>query len=244
MRPLRVLGAAAFVLGVVFGRPDAAGAQMQVERGEWRVLPEFGVYTYDSSTPFETAAFVGGQAHYALTSNVAVGLNVSFSRPEVDGSYYPLAIMQFAPDTTLLFEVAQQVTQVTYSVVLSAGKPFGKLYGYALAGVGGYTFFLDPQVMSDVQQLGAPSSISGLLLPLGIGASYAIGPTLGFRLEARDEILTGFDRDDLNPVEPRFQNTCEVRNFCIPEANGSPPPEKSTSHNLRFMIGFEFLPGR
>lgn len=229
---------------VLVGLVAADAAYGQYESGQWRAMPTLGVYTYDDATPLETTGFVGGEAHFSLNPSVSLGIAVSFARPEVDGSYFPLVLFKVAADTSLLFQAGQQATQVTYGALLSLGAPLGRLYVYGQGGLGGYTYFMDDQVVRDLVQSGGKRSTTGVMIPVGAGVSYSVSSLVGIRIEVRDEILTDFDREDFNPVEPQFQNTCEVENFCILEANGTPPEPSSTVHNFRFNIGFEFTPGR
>lgn len=242
MNSSRAVGAALLALAVLAG-PRLAAAQYQA--GQWRATPIFAVNTYDDATPFQTTTFIGGDISYSVTNNISLGLSVGFSRPEVDGSYFPLAFFELAADTAFLFEAGYQATEVDYAAMLTLGLPLQRFYAYAMGGAGATTYFLDQQTFRDVVQLTDTKSLTYLLVPLGAGVSYSVSSLIGVRLEFRDDILMDFDRDEFNPIaEGEFRNTCEVENFCIIEANGDPPEAKDTVHNFRFAIGFEFTPGR
>lgn len=239
-RALRPVLAAALLL-----LPAGVAAQ---EVGGWRAVPVFGAYTYDNATPFETSAFVGGELHHPIGRFLSVGGMVTFARPRVDGSYFPPALFQVSADTLILFDVGQQVSQVSYAALLSAGTWLGRAQIYAQAGVGGYTFFIDSQSGDQLRRAGGETSVTNLLVPVGAGVTYMLGDRAGIRLDVKDEIFTSFDRDAFNVVAADFRNVCGVEHqqnvsICFPERNPSPPEAKSTNHNFRFSVGFEFLPG-
>jgi hypothetical protein len=212
----------------------------------WRATPQVGFTLYDEATPFRNAPFVGGEVAYAVTPALRVGFGLNVARPIVDGGYFPLFLFRPHQDTTMLIEVGQQVTQVNYAGLLSAGTGLGAFNVYGQAGVGGWTFFLDRQVMTTAERVGAVNRVSGLLVPLGVGVSF--GSTALVRLEARNDMILNFDREVFNPVDPRFSNLCapgvHVNTFCWEDANTTPPAAKETNHNLRFILGFELVPGR
>jgi hypothetical protein len=238
---VRILGAVG-----VLAACAAAPASGQIDQGVWRATPIFGATLYDQATPFKTAPFVGGEAYYVAHPLIRVGLGMSFARPIVDGSYFPLAVMRVHPDTTLLMQVGQQVTQVNYAALATVGSHVGPAYVYGQAGLGGYTFFLDRAVNYSIEKRGSDTRASGMMVPLGLG--FSVGRTAAVRLEVRDEILFGFNRDVFNPVEPRFRNECtpgvHVQEFCFEEANRIPPAAKETNHNIKLILGFELVPGR
>jgi hypothetical protein len=227
----------------------AAPVEGQVaDDARWRATPQVGFTLYDDATPFKNAPFVGGEIAYNLNPMLRFGFGLGVARPIVDGSYYPLFFFRPHVDTTMLFQVGQQVTQVNYAAHLSAGTALGMANVYGLAGVGGYTFFLDRQVMYTAERVGAANRFSGLLVPLGVGLGFNFGETAAIRLEARNDMMMNFDREVFNPVEPRFQNRCspgfDPMDYCWADANATPPEAKDTNHNLRFILGFELVPGR
>jgi hypothetical protein len=240
----RALGAACALALLL---PAAGVAQEADGERAWRVIPSFGGFVYDDASALETSPFVGGELMFPVSQFISLGASVSFARPEVDGSQFPLALFQVSNDTTVLFEVGQQVTHVSYTALASVGTSFGRVRVYGQSGVGGYTLFLDPQANTSLAKIGAPDKINGLLIPVGAGLSFDVGSRAGIRIDVRDEIFTDYDRDILNPVEPRFFNDC-VDHFqeslvCFPELNPTATEAKSTVHNIRLTLGFEFTPG-
>jgi hypothetical protein len=243
MRVPKLIGGFVAVAVLAAALPERAEAQFPL--GEWRAMPVVGVNVYDKATPFQTAAFVGGESYYPINNLFTIGFGISFARPIVDGSYYPLAYFRVHQDTSYLTQAGQQVTQVTYAGMLSVGVPVlttGQLY--AQGGLGGYTFFVDRQSMVNINKRTGIVHVSGLMIPIGGGISYALTQGAGIRLEVRDEIITSFDRERFNPVEVRYQNTCQVTPYCMPDLNGTPPAGKSSNHSLKFILGFELVPGR
>jgi len=236
----RIMGALA-ALAVLAASPTVAQ-----EEGRWRATPLFGVTKYDESSALKTAPFVGAEAQYVLSPSLRIGLGLNVARPIVDGSYFPLVFLRVHADTSWLAEVGQQVTQFNYMGTITAMRSMGSVNLFGQAGIGGYSFFLDNQVMHSMQRRGAPSRVSGLMVPLGVG--FSIGRSSAIRLEARDDILFGYDREDFNPVEMRHRNLCtpgvNTQSFCIEDANRTPPAPKETIHNFKLILGFELVPGR
>jgi hypothetical protein len=228
-------------------------AQAQYETGQWRVTPLFGVTTYDNATPFKTTAMLGGTVQYSFNQVFAAGLGMGYARPEVDGSYYPLVLFQMTPDTATLNQAGWQASQWSYYGFITVGVPLSNLYLYANGGVGGITTWWDRESFRDINIRTGDKTVTNLMIPVGVGLSWSVSSLIGIRIDAMDEIYTSFDRTRLYPAgensaspfnEGRYRNTCEVENFCIGEANATPPEEKSTVHNFRFSLGFEFTPGR
>ncbi len=50
-------------------------------------------------------------------------------------------------------------------------------------------------------------------------------------------IYTGWDRNQLNPVQPQYQTSL------FPDLVPPPPDDSSTLNNFRLSIGITFLPG-
>lgn len=252
MKSTRVVGAALCVVLAALVSPRTAAAQL--ESGQWRATPVFGYTTFDEKTPFESTPMIGGTVQYSFNSVVSAGVGMGYTRPDVDGSYFPLVLFKVDADTSILFQGGYQSSQWNYYGFLTAGVPLSKLYLYAQGGVGGITTWFDRQAFRDQQIRTGETSVTNLMIPLGVGISYAVSSLVGVRIDVVDEIWTGFDRNRLQPTlnsnspfnEGRFLNTCEVENFCILDANGTPPEvsDSETVHNFRFSIGFEFTPGR
>lgn len=250
MRFSRIVGGALCVALAALLAPSLA--QAQYETGQWRVTPLFGVTTYDNATPFKTTAMLGGTVQYSFNQVFAAGLGMGYARPEVDGSYFPLVLFKVHQDTTILSQAGWQASQWSYYGFVTVGIPLSSLYLYANGGVGGITTWLDRQAFRDVQIRTDETTVTNLMIPIGVGLSWSLSSVIGIRFDAMDEIYTSFDRQRLYPSvnssspfnEGRYRNTCEVENFCIGEANATAPEEKSTVHNFRFSLGFEFTPGR
>lgn len=222
-------------------------AQEAPDERLWRVIPSFGAFIYDEASALEDAPFFGGEVLFPVQEFVSLGAAITFARPQVDGSNFPLALFQVANDSLLLFEVGQQVTHISYAGIVSVGTDFGRVGLYGQSGVGGYTLFFDPQSNQSLRKVGGDDQMSGLLIPVGAGVTFEVGSRAGIRLDVRDEIFTDFDRDKLNPVEPRFFNDCtdhfQELLVCFPELNPTPTEASSTIHNIRVTLGFEFTPG-
>lgn len=228
----RTLLGTAILAGAAIAGPWARSVHAQVRVGEFQVAPQLGVAFYDNASPFEDAGFIGATAQYFLTKNVKIGIAVDVARPEVDGSYFPNVLFNFGGDTTVMQRVGQQVTQLTYGVFLGGTATSGRWVGGVKGGVGATTFLLDPQVMLD------NVSFTDLAFSLGGSLNIALTQAAGVQFEVQDVIVTGFDREQFNPViRDTFKNTL------FPEANGNPPPPKSTIHNVRLVLAFEFYPG-
>jgi len=106
----------------------------------------------------------------------------------------------------------------------------GRLEPYVGAGVGAVTVNNDPQQADD------NASYTTGQFQVGGGLGFRVGRSTSVRLDLRDYVFTSWDRDRLNVVNPTFQNTL------FPSANGNPPAEKSTVHNIRLAIGFSYVP--
>lgn len=246
-----LLGRAAWgvACAVLLLAPMDAGAQQDDAATErlWRVIPSFGAFIYDEASALEDAPFFGGELMFPVSEFISLGTSITFARPEVDGQQFPYALFQIANDSLILFEVGQQVTQLSYAGLASVGSDFGRVRVYGQAGIGGWTVFMDPQAQTSLAKIGADDNMSGILIPVGAGIVFDVGSRSGIRLDVRDEIYTDFDRDRLNPVEPRFFNDCTDHDqqlvVCFPELNPTPTEASSTLHNIRLTLGFEFTPG-
>ncbi len=227
--------------------PTSSSAQEAPQERSWRVVPSFGAFLYDEASALEDAPFFGGELSFPVSEFISLGTSITFARPQVDGSQFPLVLFQVSNDSLVLFEVGQQVTQLSYAALASVGTDFGRVRVYGQGGIGGYTLFLDPQSNTSLAKLGAEDNMSGLLIPVGGGIVFDVGSRAGIRIDVRDEIYTSYDRDRLNPAEPRFFNDCtdhfQGLLVCFPELNPDATEASETLHNIRLTLGFEFTPG-
>ncbi len=152
------------------------------------------------------------------------------ARPETDPSFYPLVSLDFG-ETTEIHQPAQRVTSYVIGVQGQLSKAFRQLEPHVVGGIGYYAFTLDPE------QNRSDESKSGLSFNLGVGAMYTISGGAGIIVELRDVVLTDYDRDWFNLSDPLLS---EPR---FPEPGGEPPAKESTIHNLRFSLGFTYVPG-
>lgn len=223
---MRLFRAAVPVMALLLA--SAGGVAAQVEQGRLQVTPYAGFLRADNSSALKDAAMVGIEAVYYFMPTVGVGLTGNFSRAESDGSYFPAMRWDVGPDTSFLLHVGQDLTIVTYGLIAKANFRAGRLAPYAAGGVIGWTLFLDPQSND------SPQDVGGVGFELGGGVHFTLSERAGIRLDLRDLVFTDFNRDDLNPVDPRFQTDV----FLVPD----PPAAKSTIHNIRATIGFTYVP--
>jgi len=208
----------------------SAEANAQIEAGRFRLSAGVGAQDFAESSALKTT-FVGAlDANYYFTRNLAVGLFGQVSRPETDPDFYPLVRMDFGEETSL-YQPAQKVTHYVVGLQAQLSIELSRLAPYAVGGVGYYAFTLDPEQNRSEQKR------DGYSVNLGIGASYAISGGAGIILEIRDVALFDYDRDWFNLSDPLL---AEPR---VPEPGGEPPDKQSTIHNLRFSVGFTYVPG-
>jgi outer membrane protein W len=208
----------------------AGEASAQAETGRFRLSAAVGAQTFAESSALKTS-FVGAlDANYYITPSLAVGLFGQVARPETDPSFYPLVRLDFGEETEF-HQPAQRVTSYVVGLQGQVAKAFGRLEPYVVGGVGYYNFTLDPE------QNRSDESRDGVSYDLGIGAVYTFSGSAGINFEIRDVILSSYDRDWFNLSDPLLS---EPR---FPEPGGEPPEKQSTIHNLRFSIGFTYVPG-
>lgn len=208
----------------------SAEANAQIEAGRFRLSAGVGAQDFAESSALKTS-FVGAlDANYFITRNIAVGLFGQVARPETDPSFYPLVRLDFGEETEL-YQPAQRVTSYVVGVQGQLGLELSRIAPYAIGGVGYYAFTLDPE------QNRSDESRDGYSLNLGVGATYAISGAAGIMLEIRDVVFFDYDRDWFNLSDPLL---AENR---VPEPGGTLPDKQDTIHNLRFSIGFTYVPG-
>ena len=206
--------------------PMTASAQWATQ--QFTVTPRGGFMTFDNSSGIDDAPYIGVDAAYAVSPFFSVGTGLTVSRPQTIGDYF-ISQMTFG-DTTLYLAVEQPLMMIDVALNAQARYPGDRITPFLSAGIGYYVLDLDPQVETRPERSGG---ISG---NVGAGLLFRLGEQVGIQLEVRDLIFTGFERDDLNPVSAAFGNTR------FPEDFAPPPEAKETTHNLRFGIGFSFVP--
>jgi hypothetical protein len=223
---------------------DGVAAQQSVA-GRFTVTPVIGAIRFDESSALankkandageftETAITptVGLSAEYLVTPRFGLGFYFEAARPETRGDYFPSLQLVFGNEAEL-YSISQRVTMLVYGVQGSANFGVGRIQPYVSGGAGAVTINNDPQ------QSDGNSSFTHAQFQVGGGIGYTVSQSTSIRLDVRDFVFTGWDRDQLNVVNPRFQNTL------LPAANGNPPAEKSTVHNVRLALGFSFTPRR
>jgi len=236
----RLFAAALVGLGAA-GAVAAQAAPAAPAAGRFQVTPMIGVMRYDRTTALSSTESglstklyptAGLLAAYTLRPNIQVGAYLEAARPETDPQYYPYALIQ-TTGSIQLFEITQRVVVLSYGLAATVTLPVAPRLGpYLRAGVGLHTVF------PDVQRAQSTETISGSELMLGAGFKYAVSDAVGIRLELTDFMWNNWDRDDLNPVAPAFQNTI------FPEDNpsGISWPKPGLVHNMRFALGFTFTP--
>lgn len=244
MERLRILGLAALLTTLIAAPPAAA----QMEVSGWQVSPRVGYFVYSDATPFKNTFGVAGDVRYYFNNNLGLGFDISFARPVVDGSYFPLAYFVYPGPSVQLIEAGSQPTQLTYALFASAGIAFDKIALRALGGGGLYTFYYDPLVIgSNPTRLGTETLTKGMAV-VGAGLEWRVTEAAGFRLDVMDNVFFGFDRELFNPVESGWQNlrSRETGNsgLAFPEANGTPPEAKETVHNIQFSLAFQLMPAQ
>ncbi|MFN2398430.1 MAG: outer membrane beta-barrel protein [Gemmatimonadaceae bacterium] len=218
-----------------------------LQSGRFTVTPIIGTIRWDDASALankeanSSGAFtetkitptVGMQADYHIRPQIGVGFYFEAARPTTRGDYFPSVLFNFGASLPAeLRVVSQRVTVMMYGVQGTLGFGLGRLNPYVSGGGGAVTVNTDPQ-----QSDGNNSYTTGQF-QLGGGLGFQLGANTALRIDVRDFVFTSWDRNQLNPVRAAFQNTL------FPSANGNPPEEKSTVHNLRIGIGFSFVPRR
>lgn len=233
MRRILLVAVAATALPAAL-RAQAAPDSANPSPGGWRpfvVTPFVGMRLNDTHSALRRSVPVAGlDLTYRFNRYAGLGITLGAGRPKTDGDFFPLVRMQ-AGDTSDYFRVSQRLTEYTYGVQGLAMLPAARIVPYASAGVGRYTFIMDPQAVS------ANRRYSGPMFSVGGGLNIPMGTRTGVTLDARDVILASYDRERLDATDPLFRDDTRFD----PVAAGKPQP-RSTIHNLRFSIGVSFIP--
>jgi hypothetical protein len=182
-----------------------------------------GAYTKSTLTP--TA---GVTANYDAWQKLGLGFFFNASRPTTRGDYFPAVLLRFGTDVQLR-SVSQRVTVMMYGLQGNYAFQLSKLQPFLNLGFGGVT------VRGDPQQNDGNTRFNTTLVKWGGGLGYEIagGSVL---LGVQDYSFLSWNRDKLNPVDPKYFNTS------FPTANSTPPVKKSTINNFRISLGFSFVP--
>lgn len=207
----------------------ASAAPAAAQSGAFVVGPRGGYITYAAETGIKEGAVLGLDAFYGLTSSIDLGVSLGYARAQTDGSYFP-AELTFR-DTTMIFAVQQPISAVHVSGLARISLPTGSFRPFLMGGAGLFS------VTPDAQTSRGLNRSSDLMLVVGGGIDLRLGSASGLRFEVRDEIYTQFDRESINPVDPRFR---PVR---FPDVLPAQPPFNKSAHNLSFSAGFTFTPG-
>ena len=218
---------------------DTESASAQVTPRQFQIAVEAGWQTYDQSSALDGAPIGGIKALYWLNRQIGVGAHLNAGRPVTRGDYFPYVRHSFlsndeSNDTTLLYTVNQRVTHLQVGVDGALRYEFGRIAPFVSGSIGYYRMFLDPQ------ELNGLADINGTAFALGGGLELRVAANSGIKVGVSDEIFTDFDRD-------RFCTNCTgsyrlLQEDRFPNPNPPPPAKKSTVHNLRFILGFNFVP--
>ncbi len=127
--------------------------------------------------------------------------------------------------------VSQRLTVAAYGAVVEFAPWRTRVTPFFEAGIGGYLLYLDPEKSNGFEKF------HDFAATVGGGLDIPIREGTAFRVHVRDLILTGWERDHLNAVDPSTANTR------FPDLVPVPPEADSVLHNLWISIGFTFAPG-
>ena len=182
---------------------------------------------------------------------LTLGANAAFARPTTRGDYFPWNREIFYSgdasrrnDTTLVFEVSQQVTMAWFGIDLGYrfgghpdGAPMKGLADWravqfdASVGAGWYGFWLDPEQTRRNER----HANRGWLL--GGGISVPLRGDAKLVLRAEDLVFVWFNREWFSLSDPLFSE--ELWRNPVK----TPPAPKGTVHNPRVTLQFSFIPG-
>jgi hypothetical protein len=195
---------------------------------QFDVGPRLGYVKFEEGTGLTQAGLIGLDAVYRVSPRIGVGVRFDVGRPSTNGDFFP-AELTFG-DTTLIMAVKQPVMLVHYSVQAQV-ETGGKISAFAGGSAGGYTLTLDAQTAR------GRSTLSEFAFTAGGGVRLQTGSGTSVRLEVQDLILVNYQRNALNPVDPRF---VPVK---FPDVLPPQPEFDGTAHNLYLALAFTFTPG-
>jgi hypothetical protein len=184
---------------------------------------------YQEETGITKGPTLSLNAIYSLGRYLGVGAIVGVARAETDGVFFPTELT--FRDTTITFAVKQPLTTVHLAGTVTGRLPLGAVRPYLTGGLGLYSINLDPQSSE------GSNSFTEMLGIGAVGLAFELGQGAGVALELTDYIYTSFDREGINPVEPRYRPTR------FPDAVPAVAPFHKTAHNFSASLGFTFTPG-
>ena len=226
----------AILAGLALAAAAPAAAHAQSTGQGWTLDVRGGALLYDDASAIETGGVVGLDALYHFSPRFAVGPLVDYAQTKTDGDFF-VAVLDFGTDSSRINLVSQVVGALHYGLGAEFDVlPEARFSPYVAGGAGGYRLYLDPQAME------GPARVDGALLQAGGGIRWSLNESAGIRLEARDLIYLGYDREALNPVDPRHRNRQPDGTVLFPAAEADLPDARSTVHNFRLTVGFTYVP--
>jgi hypothetical protein len=226
-----------FAILATLALASAGGLGAQVVPRQFQIGPRGGSISFDDASCIQSSGALGVDAAYFLNRTFGIGFVLDLARPVTEGSCFP-AEFSFG-DTVFVYRVQQPLTVLNAQIQGVASFTMGRLSPFVAFGVGSYQMYLDPQVD------GAPSSFSDLAYSFGGGVTVRTSETSGIRFEIRDNVFTNFDREKLNPIDPRFRANRTDPFYTqprFPRLVTVPTDPKETLHNWTFMVAFSFVP--
>ena len=253
MRHLIRWGCSALVLAALLVPWQTLHAQRE---GRWNVTPHIGLVLWDNASAIQDPVLSSGDcdlpelnqecakltnnlmagisALYWVQEKIAVGLTFDVARPISNGAYFTPAVMEVAGEQSLSF-VNQRLTVLQYAVAAEFAPSIARLSPFVNGSIGGYTVYPEAG-KTDFAAVSGFETFTDIMFSVGVGLDYALGESGGIRLELRDMIYTGWEREKLNPVRPEFQTAL------FPDIAPVPPDESSSLNNFRLSLGFNFVP--
>lgn len=225
---------AAAVTFVVAAGALAAPAGAQAPVGQWAVSARGGMINFARASSLEASPYIGVDADYGLSPMFTIGSSVHVSRPTTRSEDFLTSLTYgqgTTGDTTFFYNVGQTMSMVEGELSGTLRFPVGRLTPFAIAGVGYYGLFLDPQINNGVRRQNG-ASFSG-----GAGFLVRLSERAGLQFDARSLTLTNFSQQALDPAGGRNPN------ILFPEDFPVRPAAKKSVTNFLFTIGFRYIPG-
>lgn len=220
----------------------AMGPLHAQERGRVGVTVRGGYNSFDKAASLDNSGFVGLDALYGVNQWLSMGPSLSIGRPSTNGDHFisvlTYGIASAGGDTTSFYRSTQPVNLLDGAFNVKVRLPNRQLAPFATAGLGGYAFFMDPQV-----NRGERHKI-GLAFNVGVGATYSFNDRAGLVFDVRSVTYTDYDRESLDPRFPggQGQPTPRVEETLYAELFPTAPAKKSTVTNFAFSFGFSYVP--